>query len=146
MRAFPRSLGLAACLALGLAGCDATRDGQQVLFEKPDMADRLVPGTTREADVRALIGEPGDKVRGILVAGTRFHQLSEEVREPGVPLTQWRYWASRKLSVGPWPFARRQTDFVYLNLAFDGTGTLRHIDHKDHHGAWEKEGVINKLF
>ena len=153
MRAFPRSIGLIAflilgtgCLILILTSCEYKQEGQQGLFQQPGVPARFVSGTRREADVQALIGEPGDKISGILVAGNRFYQRSEEVREPGIPLTQWRYWASRKLSVGPWPFARRQTDSAYLNLAFDGAGILRHIDHKDYHGAWEREGVINKLF
>ena len=146
MRAFSRFLGLAAWLLLSLTGCDQTREGQQVLLDQPGISARFTLGTTREADVRALLGEPSARIAGMVVAGNRFYQLTEEVKEPGLPVTQWAYWARRKVVVGPWPFARRRVDTASLGLAFDAAGVLRHIDHHEHSGGWEKEGVINKLF
>ena len=136
MRAFP--LVPACGLVLALAGCDNTREGRQALFREPAPSAQFAVGATREAEVRALLGEPGGKTSGVLVAGNRFRQLSEEVREPGVPMTQWRYTASRRLGLGPWPFARHRLDTAYLTLAFDAAGVLRHMTHDDHRGHWEK--------
>lgn len=146
MRVFSWFLCLAGCLSLGLTGCDQTREGEQVLLDQPGIAARFTVGVTREAEARALLGEPRGTIAGIVVAGNQFYQLTEEVKAPGVPVTQWRYWARRKAVIGPWPFARRQEDNASLGLAFDAAGVLRHVSHHEHHGGWEKEGVITKLF
>ena len=146
MRAFSRSILPACCLLLTLIGCDQTREGQQALFREPAPATRFIPGTTRDAEVRALLGEPGDRADGILAADDRFLPLSEAAGKPGLPVTRWRYRASRRSDLGPWPFARHQLDTAYLALSFDAAGVLRHMDHDEHHGYWERDGVINKLF
>lgn len=146
MRAGLPLIGLACVLLLVLASCFHERDGQQVLFDNPALLTRLLPGTTRAADAEALLGPPGGKIDGILVQGSRFYQLSEEVKEPGAPAVQWSWWASRSEGIGPWPIGMERKESKSLTLIFDAAGVLRDVRRFEHHGAWEKNRIINKLF
>ncbi len=148
MRAWWWLAGIACALVLaaGLASCAYQEDGQQVLFNEPRLLTRLTPGTMRGADVEALIGAPGSKIDGIVVAGNRFHQLSEQVTLPGTPAVQWVYWASRTKGIGPWPIGMNRKDSKLLTLVFDASGILRDVNHSRNHGTWERDRIISKLF
>lgn len=138
--------GLACVLVLALVSCSHEELGEQILYDKPELLTRLVPGTTRTADAEALLGPPGSRIDGILVAGNQFYQLSEQVKEPGGPAVQWSYWASRSKSIGPWPIGMERKDNKGLALIFDAAGVLRDVRRSEHNGAWEQQRIINKLF
>ena len=138
--------GLACVLVLALASCSHNETGEQILYDKPELLTRLVPGTTRTADAEALLGPPGSKIDGILVAGDQFYQLSEQVKKPGIPAVQWSWWAARSKSIGPWPIGMEQKSNKSLGLIFDASGVLRDIRRSEYNGEWKQQQIISKLF
>ncbi len=126
-------------LLAALGGCRDTKyEGNMLLTDPNSLSARLVPGVTREEDVRTLLGssESGHHTYGVIRPNGQFAgcEHDDQHASEACPFVERQYITLRKRT--GWFLIPDQTDAWRASLVFDGTGVLRTTRQEYFEGRW----------
>ena len=137
MRGAMRLIVLPLLAALG--GCGDTKyEGSMLLTDPDSLSARLVPGVTREEDVRTLLGSSeSGHTYGVISPNGQFAgcEHDDQHASENCPFVERQYITLRKRT-GRF-LIPDQTDSGSAWLVFDGTGVLRTTRQDYFEGRWK---------